>query len=1057
MEPQAVAQQPEFVWRRLLETPPTWSLGLPVAFALMIVVLLAMFRRDHKLRGMITPLIVIGIVSAVYVLAGLRGFLGLFSWWYLLAPTLAVALFYVGMMYLKDSRSVHPAIAGFLGLLRCMVYTILAVIFLLPGCQTFDMTEYHAKTLFLFDVSGSMVSTVDDLPTVGQDPATLPTRQDKVARFFSEGNQNTRPFLETVLAKSPITAYRFGSYLDESEIQNFKNPTDAPAVDAFRTWLKPNKSNLKIPEGMAAEEADKLKAKYFDMVESLLSGTNIGGSALQLAKLEGNSYLQSVIIVSDGQSNLGSEEALREFVNRMSSGTRKVPIMTIGVGEYRLPASIRIDDLQAPETARPDDKFPIRVPVVGSGLGDEEFKVFLEVKRVKDALGQPVSGEKAFLLGPKSGKFQKGGDYPQDTVEFEIDVQELKDIKAADDKDGLLEGTWQFVAKVPRHSREAFPKEEHVSDPATDVLVQKRKLRVLLFAGGPTREYQFLRTLLYREVVEKRLDLSVLLQTGREEMVDQDVEADRYLRNFPDKIGPAEGGEKFMSLSDYDVIVAIDPDWLALDVNQFKLLKDWVGTHSGGIVFVGGPVHTYQLARPAGVDISALKTLLPVNLNDSRLHGLGGIGHDASRPYVLNFTPAARLFDFLKLEENEESPTAGWDKFFWEGGQRPANIKDTKPKRGFFNYYPVDKIKSDSSVIATFAGPDSSRINDGKDEQPFIVSMRYGSGKTMYVGSGETWRLRQMKDAFHERFWIKLCRYMSSGTTQQKKYGRMLLARTVPIGNVNLEAQLKGKDLLALPSDLRPTVVIKRLDAQDAAPKKGESFDLKAKPTQGDWAGWFAGNVRMKEPGEYEFRIDIPGTNESISQRLTVRKPNPELDNVRNNFGLLYQLASEAKDVVDPLPPATRKKILSLLQPVVEDGKDAKLVPRLFFRLDQADSINECLRQLSPKREQVKGKLFDLWDEGTHSNFKMNAFYLACLTPIAVGVLGGLILLVFGQYLYAGLFSGAGVILALLPVIYNVLAQPTWAEIPLDLSYVLVVIVTLLGVEWLTRKLLKLA
>ena len=52
----------------------------------------------------------------------------------------------------------------------------------------------------------------------------------------------------------------------------------------------------------------------------------------------------------------------------------------------------------------------------------------------------------------------------------------------------------------------------------------------------------------------------------------------------------------------------------------------------------------------------------------------------------------------------------------------------------------------------------------------------------------------------------------------------------------------------------------------------------------------------MKEPGEYEFRIPIPGTNESLTQRLTVRKPNPELDNVRNNFGLLYQLASEAKD-----------------------------------------------------------------------------------------------------------------------------------------------------------------
>lgn len=1056
MEPQAVAQQPEFIWRRFLETPPVWSLGLPVAFALTIIVLLALFRRENRLRGMALPLVFVGVVSAVYVFAGLRGFLNLFSWWYLLLPTLAVALFYVAMMYLKDSRSVHPAIAGFLGFLRCLVYAILAVVFLLPGCQTFDMTEYHAKTLFLFDVSGSMVSTIDDLPAVGQDPATLPTRQDKVARFLLEGNRGGKAFLEQALAKTPITAYRFGAMLDESVIPVWKNAAEQPTADVLGAWLKPNKKDFQAPETMPAEEADKLKAKYYDIVDGLLSGTNLGGAALQLAKLEGNSYLQAIVIVSDGQSNLGSDDALREFVNRVSSGTRKTPIMTVGVGEYRLPASIRIDDLQAPETARPDDKFPIRVPVVGSGLADEEFNVFLEAKRVKDALGQPVV-DKASLLGPMKGKFQKGGDYPQDTVEFEIDVQDLKDIKSADDKDGVLEGTWQFIAKVARNPREAFPKAEHVTDPPTEVLVQKRKLRVLLFAGGPTREYQFLRTLLYREVVEKRLDLSVLLQTGREDHVDQDVESERYLQNFPNKIGPSDTGEKYMSLSDYDVIVAIDPDWLALNVDQYKLLKEWVGTHSGGIVFVGGPVHTYQLARPAGVDITALKTLLPVFLNDSRLHGLGGIGHDASRPYVLNFTPAARQFDFLKLDEKEEAPTAGWDKFFWEGGVRPQSIKDVKPKRGFYNYYPVDKIKSDSAVIATFAGPESSRINDGKDEQPFIVSMRYGNGKSLYIGSGETWRLRHSKDIYHERFWIKLCRYMSSGTTQQKKYGRILLPRTTSIGNVSFEAQVKGKDLLALPSDLKPTVYVKRLDAQDGPPKKDEAFDIKAKPTQGDWAGWFAGNFRLKEPGEYEFRIPIPGTNESLSQRLTVRKPNPELDNVRNNFGLLYQLASEAKGALEPLPAETRRKVLSALQPVSEEGRDAKQDPRLFFRLDQADSINDVLRPLAPKREQVKGKLFDLWDKGVDAGLKVSAFHLAWATPLAVGLLGGAILLVFGQYLFAGLFAGAGALLALVPVIYNIAASPDWPILPLDVSYVLVAIVTLLGVEWLTRKLLKLA
>ena len=226
--------------------------------------------------------------------AGVRGFLNLFSWWYLLVPTFGVALVYVALMYVKDARSVHPAVAGFLGLLRCLVYTILAAVFLLPGCQTFDMTEYHAKVLFLFDVSGSMVETVDDLPEIGQDPATLPKRQDKVIRFLAEGQKDAKPFSSLALAKTPIAAYRFGSMLDESEVQSWKDDSAhhrclsmpgssrARTISSARATCRRTKKRNRSPNTMTWSKA-------------LLAGTNIGGAALQLAKLEGNSYLQAVM------------------------------------------------------------------------------------------------------------------------------------------------------------------------------------------------------------------------------------------------------------------------------------------------------------------------------------------------------------------------------------------------------------------------------------------------------------------------------------------------------------------------------------------------------------------------------------------------------------------------------------------------------------------------------------------------------------------------------------------------------------------------------------------
>jgi hypothetical protein len=184
---------------------------------------------------------------------------------------------------------------------------------------------------------------------------------------------------------------------------------------------------------------------------------------------------------------------------------------------------------------------------------------------------------------------------------------------------------------------------------------------------------------------------------------------------------------------------------------------------------VAGPVHTYQLARPGGQDFSSLLAIHPVVLKDSRLHGLGiPGGHDTTRPYALNFTPLAKEYPFLKLDDAGESPTAGWNGFFWNNEKYKAEPgKYLRPIRGFFTYYPVERLKPASQVVATFAGPRESRIgektDDFKDQQPFIVAMPYGPGRSLYLGSGEFWRLRSYKDGFHERFWRGMIRYVAAG------------------------------------------------------------------------------------------------------------------------------------------------------------------------------------------------------------------------------------------------------------------------------------------------------
>ena len=92
----------------------------------------------------------------------------------------------------------------------------------------------------------------------------------------------------------------------------------------------------------------------------------------------------------------------------------------------------------------------------------------------------------------------------------------------------------------------------------------------------------------------------------------------------------------------------------------------------------------------------------------------------------LHDVAAAKQFDFFKLDEDGREPDGWLERILLEPREiHPELVKDARPKRGFYTYYPVERLKPDSAVVATFAGPKEASINGGKDEQPFIVSMRY--------------------------------------------------------------------------------------------------------------------------------------------------------------------------------------------------------------------------------------------------------------------------------------------------------------------------------------------
>lgn len=283
-----------------------------------------------------------------------------------------------------------------------------------------------------------------------------------------------------------------------------------------------------------------------------------------------------------------------------------------------------------------------------------------------------------------------------------------------------------------------------------------RPLRVLLVAGSPTREYQFLRALLVHDSQEKRVELSICLQPppGKEPRpgIVQDVPKERLHDTFP------------KSLDNFDVIVAFDPDWTRLTPEACAALKKWVET-KGGLVLIPGPINTRQLTVKANADkLKPILDLFPVELEDSHK-----VEIETSKPRRLHFSGKRSGISFLKLDEKGSDALAGWEEFFT--GQKTGKAKDgAEVERGFFSYYPVRGVKKRAVVVATLADP-KARLKSGK-EQPYLVAMPLGEGRVLYLGSGELWRLRPYSQPAYERLWRGMLAHVGANEGNANKKER---------------------------------------------------------------------------------------------------------------------------------------------------------------------------------------------------------------------------------------------------------------------------------------------
>jgi hypothetical protein len=244
------------------------------------------------------------------------------------------------------------------------------------------------------------------------------------------------------------------------------------------------------------------------------------------------------------------------------------------------------------------------------------------------------------------------------------------------------------------------------------------------------------------------------------------------------------------------------------------------------------------------------------------------------------------------------------------------------------------------------------------------------------------WRLRQFKEAYFERFWLKLARYASAGTrVRQNKRGVLVHGKQMTAGNFfRFEAQMFGPDSNPLPDTAEIKAFISPLASDDV--KERKEVKLTPKRTSVTWGGWFQGRHQIDAPGEYKVEVPIPGTPDFLRGKFVVRESNPELDVVRPDFAAMYQMAGEFTEIEQRLDKAAAEEIRKLLSgrrvrsdkpagtsassepPDKEKSPEPRSdSPRLYFDLKTAKAIPDCMIAQT-KVQRNRGQVDDLWDHG---------------------------------------------------------------------------------------------
>ena len=292
-----------------------------------------------------------------------------------------------------------------------------------------------------------------------------------------------------------------------------------------------------------------------------------------------------------------------------------------------------------------------------------------------------------------------------------------------------LTARWPVVGPVTWRVEVAYrPPEGNITEALTEDNTQRvniefvdRPIRVLYVEGTPRWEYRYLKNLLLRE---KSIQSSVFLTSADRGFAQ---EGDEPITRLP------HDAEEF---SPYDVIVIGDVSSDYFSRSQLSLIRDQVSVAGAGLLWIGGQSHT-----PVTFEGTPLSDLLPMRQP-------GAVTPiDVRDGLIVTPSPLAEALSVMRLLDPSE----------------PAQQRAVWPDElaALLWVQDLGVLKPTAEILAQV-------VDDQDNQWDLMVTLRYGAGQVLYVGTDETWRWRYGRGAlYHEQFWAQLIQMMGRGRVQQ--------------------------------------------------------------------------------------------------------------------------------------------------------------------------------------------------------------------------------------------------------------------------------------------------